>query len=184
MAEPQHRLLKRRFPGFAGEQYLIAPAAPGRGLYWAGAGLLALLALLAQLVWFNRDPILLAYPEWLPYAQKICQRLNCSVTRRHNARAIRLIERDVRRHPRYEDSLLARATMLNELAMPQPYPRVQLTLFDTAGALLGYRNFFPADYLAGGLDPVRGMPVNTPVPFEFAISGPSAAVISFEFRIW
>ena len=163
---------------------LIAGAAPGRRLPWAGAGLLALLLLLAQLVWFNRDPILRAHPAWLPYVQQLCERLNCSVTRRHNARAIRLIDRDVRRHPRYTGALLAQATMLNELSVPQPWPRVQLTLFDTAGALLGYRNFAPADYLAGGLDPAPGMPVDTPVAFEFALSGPSAAVVSFEFRLW
>ena len=163
---------------------LMARAAPGRRLPWAGAGLLALLLLLAQLLWFNRDPILRAHPAWLPQVQQLCERLNCSVTRRHNARAIRLIDRDVRRHPRYTGALLAQATMLNALTVPQPYPRVQLTLFDTAGALLGYRNFAPADYLAGGPDPARGMPVDTPVAFEFALSGPGAAVVSFEFRLW
>ena len=63
-------------------------------------------------------------------------------------------------HPRYEDTLLVQATLLNELAMPQPYPRVQLALFDTAGKLLGHRHFVPADYLPGGADPDQGMPVN------------------------
>lgn len=163
---------------------LIAGAAPGRRLPWAGAGLLALLLLLAQLAWSNRDPILRAHPAWLPHVQQLCERLNCSVTRRHNARAIRLIDRDVRRHPRYTGALLAQATMLNELTVPQPWPRVQLTLFDTAGALLGYRNFAPADYLAGGPDPAPGMPVDTPASFEFALSGPGTAVVSFEFRLW
>ena len=159
-------------------------ARPRWRLFWAGASLLALLVLAAQLAWFNRDRLLLDYPQWLPYAQQICHRLNCSITRQHNARAIRLVQRDVRPHPRYEDTLLVQATLLNELAMPQPYPRVQLALFDTAGKLLGHRHFVPADYLPGGADPDQGMPVNQPVRFALAINGPNTAVVSFEFRLW
>jgi predicted Zn finger-like uncharacterized protein len=150
--------------------------------FWTSTCTLGLLVLLSQLLWFNRDQVLLKYPELMPYAKQVCNKLDCRVIRQRDARAIKLVNRDVRLHPDYEDTLLVNATMNNQLAVRQPYPRVQLTLFDTSGALLGYRDFAPGDYLDASIDLDEGMPVNIPVHFVLQVSGPTAGAVSFEFR--
>lgn len=150
--------------------------------FWTASSLFALLILFSQLAWFNRDRLLLEYPELKPYAKQFCVELDCKLTRERDTRAIKLINRDVRLHPGYQDTLLVNAAMKNELSVRQPYPRVQLTLFDTSGSLLGYREFVPDDYLDDSIDIDEGMPIDSPVYFVLEVSGPTAGAVSFEFR--
>ena len=150
--------------------------------YWA-AGVLSVLLLFAlQLAWFQRDRLLLDYPDLRPYVKQLCEKMDCQVIRERNTRAISLVNRDVRLHPSYQDTLLVNATMQNELSTKQPYPQVQLTLFDTAGALIGYREFEPTDYLDASIDIDEGMPVESPVHFVLEVAGSSEKAVSFEFR--
>lgn len=150
---------------------------------WWSAGVLMVLLLFAlQLAWFQRDRLLLDYPELRPYVKQLCEKLDCRVIRERNTRAISLVNRDVRLHPTYQDTLLVNATMQNELSIRQPYPQVQLTLFDTAGALIGYREFEPSDYLDASIDIDEGMPVDSPVHFVLEVAGSSEEAVSFEFR--
>jgi predicted Zn finger-like uncharacterized protein len=151
-------------------------------LFWTTFSLIALLTISVQLVWFNRDRILLEYPELVPYAKQLCNEFDCRLIRQRDVRAIKLINRDVRLHPDYQDTLLVNAAMKNELQIRQPYPRVQLTLFDTSGSLLGYREFVPDDYLDSSIDIEKGMPIDSPVYFVLEVSGPTAGAVSFEFR--
>ncbi len=150
--------------------------------FWTSASITALVVLTLQLAWFNRDQLLMKYPQLKPYAKQLCNELDCRLIRQRDARAIKLVNRDVRLHPTYQDTLLVNATMNNELAVRQPYPRVQLTLFDTSGALMSYRQFTPDDYLDDSIDLDQGMPVNVPVHFVLEVSGPTAGAVSFEFR--
>jgi len=151
-------------------------------LFWTTASITATVVILTQLAWFNRDRVLLKYPELMPYAKQICQELNCQLIRQRDASAIKLVNRDVRLHPDYQDTLLVNAAMKNELPIRQPYPRVQLTLFDTAGSLLGHREFVPDDYLDSSIEIDKGMPIDSPVYFVLEVSGPTAGAVSFEFR--
>lgn len=150
--------------------------------FWVFASFVALLTITLQLAWFNRDLVLSKYPQLTTYVKQACQELDCRLLRQRDARAIKLLNRDVRLHPRYQDTLLVNATMENELQVRQVYPKVQLTLFDTSGALLGYRNFVPDDYLDNSIAIDEGMPVNSPVHFVLEVSGPTAGAVSFEFR--
>ncbi len=151
-------------------------------VFWTTASFLGLLIILLQLGWFNRDRVLLEYPELMPYAKQLCKEFDCRLIRQRDTRAIKLVNRDVRLHPDYQDALLVNAAMKNELPIRQPYPRVQLTLFDTSGSLLGYREFEPNDYLDSSIEIDKGMPVNSPVYFVLEVSGPTSGAVSFEFR--
>ena len=150
--------------------------------FWTTSTLIATIVIVAQLAWFNRDRVLLEYPELLPYAKQVCDELDCQLIREKDVSKIKLVNRDVRLHPTYQDTLLVNAAMKNELAIRQPYPKVQLTLFDTAGSLLGYREFVPEDYLDSSIQIDKGMPVDSPVYFVLEVSGPTAGAVSFEFR--
>ena len=151
-------------------------------LFLASACFVALMGITLQLVWFNRDLVSMKYPQLTPFIKQVCNELDCRILRHRDTQAIKLVNRDVRLHPNYQDTLLVNATINNELSVRQPYPRVQLTLFDTSGALLGHRKFIPSDYLDESIDLDEGMPINIPVHFVLEVSGPTAGAVSFEFR--
>jgi predicted Zn finger-like uncharacterized protein len=151
-------------------------------LFWTSACFVGLIAISLQLAWFNRDLVSMKYPQVTPYIKQVCNELDCRVLRHRDTQTIKLVNRDVRLHPNYQDTLLVNATMNNELSVRQPYPRVQLTLFDTSGALLGHREFIPSDYLDESIDLDEGMPANILVHFVLEVSAPTADVVSFEFK--
>ena len=159
-----------------------ATSDPKVKVVWGFAFFLALFAIISQLVWFNRDRLLMQYSEVRPYVKRLCEKLDCEIIRERNPTAITMINRDVRLHPIYEDTLLVNATIKNELRVKQAYPLVHLTLFDTDGSVLGYRKFKPADYLDSSIDVESGMPVDVPVNFVLEVSGAPAKAVSFEFQ--
>ncbi len=151
-------------------------------LFWTSACVVGLMAIALQLTWFNRDWVLRQYPQLTPYVRATCKELGCRIIRQRDVRAIKLVNRDVRLHPDYQDVMLVNLTMNNALAIRQPYPKVQLTLFDTTGSLIGHRRFTPNDYLDNSIAIDAGMPANIPVHFMLEVSGPTAGAVSFEFR--
>ena len=150
-------------------------------LFWTNACFVGVIAISLQLAWFNRDLVSIKYPQITPYIKQVCNELDCKVLRHRDTQAIKLVNRDVRLHPDYQGTLLVNATMNNELSVRQPYPRVQLTLFDTSGALLGHREFIPSDYLDESIDLDEGMPANILVHFVLEVSGSIAGAVSFDF---
>lgn len=159
---------------------LEEPAARERPL-WTAAALLLIAAALSQGVWFHRDQVLQRFPQLIPLATRLCESARCSVIRHRDLAAIKLLNRDVRLHPRYENFLLVNATMANDSGELQPFPRVQLALYDTKGSALAYRAFEPAEYLDKSVDAQQGMAPGTPVHFVLEVTGPTESAVSFEF---
>ncbi len=168
------------FPGDYLEEEETRPGRRSRILWGLGAVLLMLLLIL-QTGWFYRDRVVRQYPQLAPYLVRLCERLPCRVTRFNQIEDIRLVNRDVREHPRYQDSLLVNATMINDSGKPQPFPRIMLRLFDTSGKVMSWRQFQPDEYLDGSIDQQAGMAVNVPVHFVLEVTGPTAGAVSFEF---
>jgi predicted Zn finger-like uncharacterized protein len=150
-------------------------------LFWSFGVLLLLLAATAQTAWFNRDILLSHYPQFTPQAKQLCQYFNCRLIRNRNISAIKLLNRDVRIHPRYEDALLVNATMTNLSSYSQRFPLVLLSLFDTNGIVIAYRRVSPADYLDSSIDVEAGMAPDTPIHFVLEVADRGSGAVSFEF---
>ncbi|MDZ7734886.1 MAG: DUF3426 domain-containing protein [Gammaproteobacteria bacterium] len=148
---------------------------------WLAVAVLLVIIGLGQAVWFNRDRVYDYFPQLLPWAERLCERLDCQVYRLRQPASIELINRDVRDHPVYKDALLVNATIANRSGSRQPYPRIQLALFDTNGRALAYREFAPTDYLDASLPVSAGMPPDTPVHVVLELSAATAGAVSFEF---
>jgi predicted Zn finger-like uncharacterized protein len=147
------------------------------------AGVLAMLLLFAvQFSWFNRDEVLAAYPRLTPLAEELCVRYQCSLSRWNDFSSISLLNRDVREHPDYADMLLVNATMANQSGRTLPFPRIQLSLFDTNGQILAYREFNASEYLDHSIDVNKGMAPGQPVHLVLELAGPTRNAVSFEFR--
>ncbi len=149
---------------------------------WALGAFMLLIIILAQLAWFNRDELLLRYPQMDPVAREICERLHCEILRHKDISSIKLLNRDVRNHPLYEGSLLVNATMVNKSETIQPFPQIQLALFNPGGKVIGYREFKPEEYLDDSINIPAGMMPESPIHFVLEVSGPTKDAVSFEFH--
>jgi len=148
---------------------------------WALGAFLLLIIIVAQLAWFNRDELLLRYPQLDPVAREICERLHCEILRHKDISLIKLLNRDVRNHPLYQGSLLVNATMANKSETIQPFPQIQLALFNPGGEVIGYREFKPEEYLDDSINISAGMMPESPIHFVLEVTGPTKHAVSFEF---
>lgn len=135
-----------------------------------------------QLAWFNRDTLLQHYPKLLPIAKELCNRLDCNIWRHRDINSIKLLNRDVRHHPLYVDSLLINATIVNQAKTLQPFPLIQLALFDTNGKIIAYSEFKPEEYLRRGNDMWFGMTPELPIHIMLEVSGTTQDAVGFEFN--
>ena len=148
-----------------------------------GFGILLLIVFgTSQLIWFNRDMIMQRYPESVVWFQQFCQKFKCEIIRHRDPGAIKLLNRDVRDHPRYKNALLVNATMVNRSQTVQAYPVVQLDLFDIDGKLIAYRQFQPEEYLDDSINILRGMRPGVPVHFVLEVLDSAKGAVSFEFE--
>lgn len=148
---------------------------------WGAGVLVLLLAAALQAAWFNRDLVLTRYPQTLPLVRQLCRQLDCTLVRYRDISAIKLLNRDVRVHPRYQDVLLVNATISNLAAYAQQFPVVVLSLFDPNGKVIAYRQVPPADYLDNSIDIELGIQPGTPVHFVLEVANRGSDAVSFEF---
>jgi len=151
-------------------------------IIWAFGALLLCIIIIVQLAWFNRDELLIRYPQLEPVAREICERLQCEILRHKDISSIKLLNRDVRNHPLYEGSLLVNATMANKSETIQPYPQIQLALFNLEGEVIAYREFKPDEYLDDSINIPAGMMPESPIHFVLEVGGPTEGAVSFEFH--
>ena len=149
---------------------------------WAGLIIILSMIALAQVAWFNRDRLLREYPALTTWAERLCERLQCDVIRFRDLSAIKLLNREVRTHPRFRDALLVRATMVNNAEYIQPYPQIELVIYVTNGQVISQGRFKPADYLGPAANPAAGMPSGAPIHFVLELAGAAQQAVSFEFQ--
>lgn len=164
----------------------LAPlTARRRSVY--GLAILLLTGLLGlQYAWLMPADLLQRAPfaqPWLegaaPFLGALSSRLGWSPTPVRDGARFRVVDRDVRDHPRQPGALLFRATIVNEAAYAQPPPGVRLTLFDTNGGVLGRRLFDPTDYL-GGAEAADAVVPGAALQLRLELRAPPVAAISFQ----
>ena len=149
---------------------------------WGLAALFFTLVFAGQFAWFNRDSLLQRFPTLRPWFQTVCITLRCELWSRRAPSAIKVLNRDVRIHPTYEKTLLVNATLVNEAKYSQPFPIVQLALFDTAGQTIAMGRFKPQQYLDTSIDLAAGMEPDTPIHIVLEVAGITEGAVSFEFK--
>ena len=158
-----------------------APERSSRNPGWSAAALLLVLIAGMQLAWFHRDTLIGRFPDLRPWTERLCGRIGCEVLEFRDLSAMELVNRDVRVHPLYENSLLVNATIRNAAARTQRWPRVQLVLYDTEGRAIAQRNFTPGEYLGAAADTGPGMPPRSSAHLVLEIAGATDGAVSFEF---
>ncbi|MGH8472270.1 MAG: zinc-ribbon and DUF3426 domain-containing protein [Gammaproteobacteria bacterium] len=153
-----------------------------RASLWGAGAVLLLMLLLGQIAWFQGARLLALFPAARPPLEWACAHWHCQLPRYRDPGLIRLVSRDVRVHPRAADALLINALFTNHAEFPQPYPVLQLGLYDTDGQVLAARRFVPKEYLEKHVDPALEMPPGIPVHIVLEVQGPRKNPVSFEFK--
>ncbi len=173
---------KKPTESFLQPRYALPTTASRHRLAWWLSVVVLAIVLLGQIVYAERER-LLAIPTYRAWAEALCERLDCLVPGSARAIAdIRLISRDIRKHPTVEGALLITATMANTADRSRPYPILELRLSDLDERPVAMRRFLPVDYLSDRERVASGMPAQSTVPLEFEVLDPGADAVAFEFR--
>ncbi|GAA0702264.1 hypothetical protein GCM10009104_34490 [Marinobacterium maritimum] len=148
---------------------------------WLLLSLVAVLGLVAQLLWFERAR-LADYTELGSVYALLCEQVDCSLTQN----ALPLIDNQglhLQPHPKYSDALSATLLLENRAAFSQPWPGLQLRFTDLKGRLVAQRTFQPEEYLdTTSVDPLR-MPSGQPVQIELELASPGRRGVSYELKL-
>ena len=93
---------------------------------------------------------------------------------------IHLVSRELTAHPSEPGQLLLNATIVNRATKSQPYPVIEVSLFDAAGNRLAEYEFKPLDYLAPGSTGRVGMSPQAYLPISLGIEDPGDEATGFE----
>jgi hypothetical protein len=151
-------------------------------LLWTLGNLILLLGLAAQYAYIDRDD-LARYPILQPWIERLCAYTGCRAPLLRAPDQIKVMGRDVRRHPSVTDGLMVSLTFSNQASFRQAYPLVQLTFFDLHDQPVASRRFGPQEYLTPGTDITAGIPAGETVQatLEIVDPGPNAVNFMFEF---
>ncbi len=159
---------------------LIRPRFPWRAVFWGMADVLLLLLLAAQFLFFYHDA-LAKNPAWRPVVAGFCQRAGCQLRPLQDVARIDLLQTTIAPHPKYENALRIRTSLVNRAAFPQAYPWMEVSLTNNAGNVIARRTFTPAQYLEtptnAMLDP------NVVATTLLDVTNPDAKAVGYEIRL-
>jgi predicted Zn finger-like uncharacterized protein len=159
---------------------LVQPRSFWRAFFWV-LGILILLTLLAgQSMYFYRNELAVD-PEWRPWVAEFCGYAGCELRPLRDIGRIELLKTTIAPHPKYENALRIRATLVNRADFPQPYPAMEVGLTNNAGSLLARRSFFPAQYLE--TPAMSDMPSNVIASALLDITNPEGSAVGYEIRL-
>jgi len=148
---------------------------------FSGTAIVFLVLLLAmQWVFFNRAD-LVRVQDWRPGLEQFCKYLHCSLPLRVDLSQLKLLNREVRQHPRVAEALLVNATLSNQADFTQPYPVLELSFSGLGGNPVALRRFRPMEYVNDTQTIKRGMPPGEPVPVVLEIMDPGETAVSYQF---
>lgn len=156
---------------------------PGRRL-WGTLCALLLLVLAMQATWIGRDALIRNPPTgaWLRSA---CATLGCRLPLVAAPAQLQLLASNVRSRPDIDGRALSISLSLrNRAAFAQPWPVVDITLFDTRHQRLAMRRLRPGEYLGDPAAQHRGLAAGatTALLLEVQDPGPRAVAYSFDFQ--
>ena len=155
-------------------------AAPLRRWPWVVVACTLSLALIAQLGLYQRRA-LLAHDDSRKLLEFSCSLLQCRLPLREDIARLKVLDSDVKPHPRTKGALLITASLRNDAAFAQNYPIVEVKLLDKSARPVALRRFAPRSYLADVDAIAAGIAANASLPIIFEVIDPGAKASGFEF---
>ena len=147
---------------------------------WVVVACILSLALIAQLGFYQRRA-LLAHDDSRKILEFSCALLHCRLPLREDLALLKVLDSDVKPHPRTKGALLITASLRNDAAFAQNYPIVEVKLIDKASRAIALRRFAPRSYLSDVNAIAGGIAANASLPIVFEVIDPGASASGFEF---
>lgn len=160
---------------------MIVDERSGRGLGTWIVVVVALIALPAQVLWFQ-------YAEWVkddtyrPIYSYMCRVAGCELPPLRNVGLIVATNSVLRDHPDRKGAVVYDALLVNRAQYEQPFPYLELTLTTMGGQLVAGRRFHPNEYLNGEALSAKIMQSHTPVHISLEMKDPGQAPLNFQIR--
>ena len=129
-------------------EFLADPEPETRfSVMWSLLAMLAIAALLAQVVFRYRTEIIVLLPEARPYLAAACEAAGCEVRLPRRPELMSIESSELQAESLREAIIVLNAVLRNRAPFAQEYPALELTLTDSADHAIVRRVLTPADYL-------------------------------------
>jgi predicted Zn finger-like uncharacterized protein len=151
-----------------------------RSPLWTIGSLLLLIPMLGQLTWQFRDN-LIHHDVGRQLLDVVCNVSGCTPPLRIDLEKILITDRTLAAHPDKNNTLAMRLEVVNTAPFEQPYPKLQLSLYNEMGALVARRTFNESEYLGSSTNAEQLMPKLKPIEIELELVDPGSQVTGFTF---
>jgi predicted Zn finger-like uncharacterized protein len=162
------------------------PAEPRR-LGWIifGSVVAALLviALLAQLAWWQRETVQVYFPRSQTLYAKACAQFGCQITPPHDIDGLQVEPSDLRQIDG-PHKLELKMPLRNRFNVALAYPAIELTLLDDQNNVAVRRVLWPQDYVAPGTPIAAGLPAHTTQIMIVHLDTGNAVASNFRVQIF
>jgi len=162
------------------------PAEPRRvGWIIVGSVLAVLLivALLAQLAWWQRETVQVYFPRSQTLYAKACAQLGCQVMPPHDIDGLQVEPSDLRQIDG-PHKLELKMPLRNRFNVALAYPAIELTLLDDQNNVAVRRVLWPQDYVAPGTPIAAGLPAHTTQTMIVRLDTGNAVASNFRVQIF
>jgi hypothetical protein len=162
-------------------------AAPPRRLGWRIVGVLValilLVGLLAQLAWWQRETIMVNWPDSQALYAQVCAPLGCSVMPPHDIDGLQVEPSDLRQIDG-PHKLELKMPLRNRYNVALAYPAIELTLLDDQNNVAVRRVLWPQDYVKPGTPIAAGLAARTTETMIVHLDTGSAVASNFRVQIF
>ncbi len=148
--------------------------------FWLTGITLALLLLLAQLAYLQRDS-LAQIPSLSAMITTACANIQgCELSAQRDLSRLQLVSRNVYSHPNINGALMVNAIITNTADFEQPYPVLLVSMSNVRGKVVGERYFRPDEYLGNTEDTEGKMPIGKHISVSLEVMDPGQNALAFE----
>jgi predicted Zn finger-like uncharacterized protein len=115
-------------------------------LFWGLGSILLILIAIGQSSWLGRQQ-LMRYPEGRALLESICSVAGCTVPARRAPKRIEVLNRSIISHAELENALQINITFVNRAEFAQPFPQLDIVLYNLEKQPVVRRRFSPLEYL-------------------------------------
>lgn len=119
--------------------------------------LLLLILLFLQGVYFTRTSLAANYPHTKPWLQELCKPLHCEVSLPQDITQLTIDDADIQEHKERQGVLTFSSVLMNHGTVVQAYPKVELTLTNTADEAVLRKILQPSEYLPATVNRTSGL---------------------------
>lgn len=148
-----------------------------------GLGLMLLLVLLAQTIYFKRTEIAAYYPQTKPWLTQACKYAKCSIALPKKIDLLTIDDSDMQEHLTHAQVLVFTSTLINHADFPQAYPNIELTLTNVDDEPVLRRTFKPIEYLQPSVTADNGIAAKEETRIRLQLNTGDMAVAGYRVAL-